>query len=78
MPDDEMVKIEALADFMTECHRRIAAIHDDTSYRQTYMWVTGAPEWSDIPEWSVDDLSHHLEAKRQDVVRKAMPGALAG
>lgn len=78
MPDDERIKIEALADYMTQCHRRIAAIHDDESYRLTHAWVTGAPEWSDLPEWSVDDLLHHLEAKRQDVVREAMPGVLAG
>lgn len=78
MTTDDMEKIAALADFMTECRRKIAAIHDGNSYRLTYMWVTGAPEYSEVPEWMVDDLLHQFETKRQEVVGKAMPGALAG
>lgn len=66
----KMADIEGLDEFVSECQRRIAAIHDDQSYRLVTMWVSGAPEWSRLPDGVVDDITHHLETKRQEVVRK--------
>lgn len=73
-----MADLNELAEFVSESQRRIAAIHDDNSYRLTYLWVSGAPEWSRLPDDAVDDITIHLESKRQEIVRKAFIGSAAG
>lgn len=73
-----MADIDELAEFQSECQRRISAIHDDPSYRITMMWVSAAPEWSRLPDGAVDDITAHLEEKRIEIVRKAFVGSAAG
>ena len=73
-----MADIDELAEFQSECQRRIAAIHDKDSYGWTYIWVTGAPEWSRLPDGVVDDITAHLDEKRVEIARKAFVGGLAG
>lgn len=71
-----MTDIDALADFVTEAQRRIRAVSADQEYRLALLWVTGAPEWKNLPDEAVDDLTVMLEAKRLEVVRAS--GALIG
>ncbi len=66
--------IDALADFITEAHRKIEQITDKASFSLTHLWVTGAREYADLPDAAVDDLLHHLERKRVEVLRAS--GAL--
>jgi len=70
-----MSDIDALADFVTEAQRRIRAVSGDQDYRLALLWVTGAPEWKNLPDDAVDDLTAMLEAKRVEVIRAS--GALA-
>lgn len=70
MPD-----IDQLADFITQSHRTIELVGSADEYARAVHATTGAPEYSRLPDEAVQDLLHHLERKRNDVIRAS--GALA-
>lgn len=71
-----MTDIDKLADFITQAHRTIETVGTPAEYSVALSVVTGAPEYKLIPDETVQDLLHHLERKRNDVIRAS--GALVG
>lgn len=68
--------IDVLADFITQAHRTIEQVGDATEYSRAVSATTGAPEYRRLPEEAVQGILHHLERKRNEVIRAS--GALAG
>lgn len=71
-----MADIDDLADFVTQAHRTIELVGSVPEYSRAVLATTGAPEYHRLPAESVQDILHHLERKRNDVIRAS--GALAG
>ena len=73
-PINSMSDIDDLADFITQAHRSIEQVTDSAGYSKALASVTGAAEYRRLPDPAADDLLHHLERKRVEVVRAS--GAL--
>lgn len=71
-----MTTIDKLADFITQAHRTIETVQTPAEYSRAVLATTGAPEYQQIPNEAVQDILHHLERKRNDVIRAS--GALVG
>lgn len=71
-----MNDIDHFADFITQAHRSIELIGTPDEYARTVLSITGAPEFKRIPDDACEELTHHLERKRNDVIRAL--GALVG
>lgn len=68
--------IDDLADFITQAHRTIELVGTKDEYSRAVLATTGAPEYQRIPDEALQDILHHLERKRNDVIRAS--GALVG
>ena len=70
-----MSEVDELADFLTQAHRTIELVGTSDEYSRAVLATTGAPEYRRLPAEASDDILHHLERKRNDVIRAS--GALA-
>lgn len=68
--------VDELADFITQAHRTIELAGTPDEYSRAVLATTGAVEYHKLPDAAVQDILHHLERKRNDVIRAS--GALVG
>lgn len=66
--------IDEQATFLTMAHQTIKLVSTVDEYSRAVLATTGAREYRDLPDEACQEILHHLERKRNDVIRAS--GAL--